>query len=364
MSSHPNTTLRLFRRHLQVPVSALLLALFPLWSVQVKGATLYWDNDGTATGNNISGTNLGLSGTWNTSLLNWWDATNPLIAWPNLSADTAIFKGTAGRVTLGSAVTVGTLQFDAANYAINNSAFALTLQSGITANESATLQSGTGGSLTLGANNAWNVANTKTLTVSSLVTDGASSFSIDKQGTGALTLSGANTFDGGVTLTAGTLNIGNASALGTGTLVISGGTLDNTSGAALTLSGNNAQTWGGDFTFTGTSSLNLGTGAVTLGANRQVTVSGSTLTVGGAITDGASSFSLTKAGVGTLVLTGNNDFDGGLVMGAGVLTLSGANTTFGGVTLTAGTLNLNNASALGTGTLVISGGTLDNTSGA
>ena len=151
--------------------------------------------------------------------------------------------------------------------------------------------------------------------------------SLTKAGTGALTLSGANTYSTGTTLTAGTLNINNATAIGTGTFTINGGTIDNTSGGAITLSNNNAQTWGGDFTFTGTNALNLGTGAVSLSANRQVTVSASTLTEGGII---GGAFSLTKAGAGTM-------------------TLSGANTFTGGMTLSPGTLNINNATALGTG---------------
>ena len=44
---------------------------------------------------------------------------------------------------------------------------------------------------------------------------------------------------------------------------ISGGTIGNTSGAAITLSTNNAENWNGDFTFAGGNDLNLGAGAVT-----------------------------------------------------------------------------------------------------
>ncbi len=165
-----------------------------------------------------------------------------------------------------------------------------------------------------------------------------------KTGSGALALSGANTHTGGTTLSAGTLNINNAAALGTGTFTISGGVIDNTSGSAINSStNNNAQSWGGDFTFTGTNALNLGTGAVSLSASRQVTVNASALTVGGIIS--GNTFGLTKAGSGTL-------------------TLSGANTYTGGTTLSAGTLNINNAAALGTGTFTINGGTIDNTSGS
>src|SRR5690606_140520 len=64
---------------------------------------------------------------------------------------------------------------------------------------------------------------------------------------GTWTLNGANTYSGGTTLSAGTIAIGNASALGTGLLTINGGAL-NTSGGAVALSTNNAQTWNGNFT--------------------------------------------------------------------------------------------------------------------
>ena len=138
---------------------------------------------------------------------------------------------------------------------------------------------------------------------------------------------------------AGTLNINNATAIGTGTFTINGGTIDNTSGGAITLSNNNAQTWASSFTFTGTSNLSMGTGAVALTANPTITVTGGTLSDGGII---SGAHSLTKAGAGTL-------------------TLSGANTYSTGTTLTAGTLNINNAAAIGTGTFTINGGTIDNT---
>ena len=157
---------------------------------------------------------------------------------------------------------------------------------------------------------------------------------------GTQVLSGANTYTGGTTLTSGTLDINNATAIGTGAFTINGGTIDNTTAGLITLSNNNTQTWGGSFTFTGTQALNLGTGAVTLSANPTVTVSASTLTVGGVIGGGA--HSLTKAGSGTLLLSGTNTFTSG-------------------TTLSAGTLDINNAAAIGTGTFTINGGTIDNT---
>jgi fibronectin-binding autotransporter adhesin len=166
---------------------------------------------------------------------------------------------------------------------------------------------------------------------------------LTKSDAGTLTINGTNTFGGGLTLGAGTLNLNSAAAPGSGSITITGGTLDNTSGSSVTLSNNNAQNWNGDFTFTGTRDLNMGTGTVALGASRTVTVNGANLTVGGIIS--GTGYSLTKAG-------------------AGALTLGAANTYTGGTTLGAGTLNINNASAIGAGAFTITGGTLDNTSGS
>lgn len=146
-------------------------------------------------------------------------------------------------------------------------------------------------------------------------------------GTGSLTLNGsatvtlatADSFSGGIALNAGQLNVNNASALGTGRLTIAGGNLNNTSGAVITNTGNNPQSWNSDFTFLGSSSLNLGTGAVTMAANRTLTINASTLTVGGAISGPAA---LTKAGAGTLVLGGSNTYTGNTTVNAGILQIA------------------------------------------
>ncbi len=70
--------------------------------------------------------------------------------------------------------------------------------------------------------------------------------SFTKAGAGALTLSGNNSFTGGINLSAGVLNVNSTNALGTGTLNISGAsTIDNTSGAAVTEATSNADHLGG-----------------------------------------------------------------------------------------------------------------------
>lgn len=264
--------------------------------------------------------------------------------------------------------------------------------------------SGVSGTLTISGSSTNNGGGTFSL-------PGDQGLSLIKAGTGTLTLSGSSNYHGGTTLSAGGLNLANANAIGTGALTISGvTTLDNTSGAALALATNNAQNWKANFTFRGSSDLDLGTGEVALSATRTITVAANTLTVGGVLSGTTATTGLTKSGTGTLVLSGNNTYkgvttissgtlqlgnggtSGGLVgavvnaatftvdrsddstlsgvisgagrfikNGAGTLTLSGTNTFTGGKLINEGTLKLGYAKALGatTGDLTLGGGNLD-----
>ncbi len=167
-----------------------------------------------------------------------------------------------------------------------------------------------------------------------------SNFSTVEVKSGTVALSGASSsYSGTTTLTAGQLSLNNAAAIGTGTLVINGGVLDNTTGSALTLSTNNALSINSNFEFKGSSDLNLGTGAVTLDANHVVTVDAGKLTIGGAFT--SSQYQLTKAGAGTLVLSGANSFSGPVTVSGGALSTSNV------ASLGAGTqVNLSSGSSL------------------
>jgi fibronectin-binding autotransporter adhesin len=142
--------------------------------------------------------------------------------------------------------------------------------------------------------------------------------SLVMNGPGALTINNNNSYSGGTVINGGLLNLGNSGALGSGVLTIAGGTLDNTSGAAMTIGGNLAQNWNGNFTFVGSKPLNLGSGLVTLGTTPTVTVNSSTLTVGGNI---SGSNGLTLAGTGTLILAGPNTYTGNTTISQGVLQL-------------------------------------------
>ena len=212
------------------------------------------------------------------------------------------------------------------------------------------------GAVTLTANRTATIA-AGTLTVGGNI---GGAFSLAKAGAGVIILSGNSNYSGGTTLSAGTMDINSATAIGTGTFTINGGSFDNTSGAAITLSNNNSQTWASDFTFVGSNGLNLGTGAVTLTSNRVITVTAGTLTVGGTIGDSGNNYSLSSAGAGTLTLGGANTFGGGVTVVAGTLLADNSSGSAGGT----GNVIVDSGATLGgTGTIsgavtVNSGGTL------
>lgn len=182
----------------------------------------------------------------------------------------------------------------------------------------------------------------------------AGSSALSLLGGGSLTLTGTNTFNGGTTVDGSRLNInfgGSSaadSAIGTGPLTLAlGSKIDNTSGQSVTLQPTIAQNWQDDWTFVGSTNLNTGSGAVTLGSSPVVlTVSSSKLEVGGVIADGGSGFKLQKAGSGTLTLGTDNTFSGGMQLDSGLLLIKTAN-------------------GLGNGDFIISGSaSFDNVSGA
>jgi autotransporter-associated beta strand protein len=214
----------------------------------------------------------------------------------------------ANNQLFNAAITLGTAT--AASYTLTNAASARTLTL------AGNIGGGSGGAA--GAKTL-NIGSVGTTVIGGVITNGgATSVALTKTGAGVLTLTNANTFSGGLTLATGTLRLNNATALGTGTLTIAGGTLDNTSGGAISNANNNVQSWNGNFSFAGSGPLHLGTGAVTLSANRTVTATANALTVGGVVGGGA--FSLTKAGVsGRLALSGANTYSGGTVVSAGTL---------------------------------------------
>ncbi|EBS4572532.1 AIDA autotransporter-like protein ShdA, partial [Salmonella enterica subsp. enterica serovar Fresno] len=183
-----------------------------------------------------------------------------------------------------------------------------------------------------------------------------------KSGDETLTLSGANSYTGGTTISGGTLIASNVEALGTGDVtdnavleLNTGGDFDNAiSGSGqveksgddvLTLSGANSYSGGtliSDGTLVATSVEALGSGDVTNNAVLELNTGGT--------------FDNAISGSGQVVKSGDE-----------TLTLSGTNTYSGGTLISGGTLVASNVEALGTGDVtnnavleLNTGGTFDN----
>jgi len=220
-----------------------------------------------------------------------------------------------GGSNLDSAIILGahaTLELNGINARIGSLAGSGTVQNNST----------TAAALTTGGNNT-------STTFSGVIQDGgAGALSIVKTGSGTFTLTGANTYTGTTTISAGVLQVG------------SGGT-------------------------TGT----LGSGAVTNNASLIINRSDA-LTIANGI---SGSGSLTQAGAGTTTLTGDSSYSGSTTINAGVLSVAlladgGSNSNLGASTSAATNLVLNGGALQYTGAVVstdrlfsvgTNGGTLD-----
>jgi autotransporter-associated beta strand protein len=243
----------------------------------------------------------------------------------------ATSSGGAGSFT-GSAVTAGTGTTGGGNGAAAGSD--LFLQSGTTT----TLGPAAGTTLTFNGTIADDSLNSVPSGQGFTAGSGAGA-AIGVNGGGNVVLNGANTYSGGTTLTAGTLTIGNNSALGSGTLAMAAGTTLASNG---TYSITNAIQVSGDPNFAPAAS--------------------STLTIGGAISDGSSPGFVNMQGPGTLVLSVANSYSGGTTVSAGTLQISGTGTlgaTTGTLGVSGGTLDLG-ATTQTTGALTLTGGTIQN----
>ncbi|EDS3576433.1 AIDA autotransporter-like protein ShdA, partial [Salmonella enterica subsp. enterica] len=250
--------------------------------------------------------------------------------------------------------------------------------------------------------------------------------SLTKTGAGTLILNAENTYTGGTTISDGTLVANNVEALGTGnvtdnaTLALNAGGdfTNNISGSGqvvksgdetLTLSGANSYTGGttisggtlvasnvealgsGDITDNATLELNTGgtfdnvisgSGQVVKSGDETLTLSGSNIYTGGTLISGGTLIATNVDALGTGDVTDNatlemntgGDFDNniggtGSVVKSGdeTLTLSGANSYTGGTTISGGTLVATSVDALGSGDItdnatleLNTGGTFDN----
>src|SRR5262245_17506352 len=229
-------------------------------------------------------------------------------------------------------------------------------------------------------------------TFSGVIFDAPGTMRLTKAGTGTMILSGDNSYTGGTTISAGTLQLGDGGTSGsivgnvanngilavnrsdvftfrglisgtgafqqngTGTTIF---TANNTYRGATTVSAGTLQA-GAANTFAPSSAFTVASGAAlnlasfnqsigSLAGAGSVTLGSATLTTGNDNT--STTFSGTISGAGSLIK-----------IGTGVLTLSGVNTYSGGTTL-AGTLSLANNQALGSGALTTTGSVVDYANG-
>ncbi|HEY5314876.1 MAG TPA: autotransporter-associated beta strand repeat-containing protein, partial [Pirellulales bacterium] len=173
---------------------------------------------------------------------------------------------------------------------------------------------------------------------------GAAGVDLNKAGTGNLLLSGNNTYAGQTFVAAGEIAVGSNSALGTGSLYLSGGSLLADSGPQ-TISN---QTFVSSFTLAGVNALTF-SGPANLTGNATITVTNAMFaTFSGGIGETLANLGLTKAGSGFLVLTGANTFDGTTTINDGWLVLQDGGTAVNAssfVVNSGGTLRIDNNSA-------------------
>ncbi|MES2920672.1 MAG: autotransporter-associated beta strand repeat-containing protein [Verrucomicrobiota bacterium] len=314
--------------------------------------------DGTNTGNNIisgninndvttaSGPNALIKngiGTWILSGANFFDGAPATTAGFVVNAGTLVLQNNLALGNTTNAkmfVNGGVLELNSssANGSITlDNALTLTVANGATVRSAGTnttnsriaFATGAGVSSTLSTVGAADV-----FTVGNAANDfsgGAADTVVHIAGPGTVLLSQASNYAGTVSLDAGTLNLGSATALGTqGNVNVAGGANLQTMANSPTLT-----------VLTGSGSVSNGTaGTSTLTANIA-----SLNTFSGQLQDGvAGTLALTKSGGGTLTLSGTSNYTGATTISTGVLNLTG---TLGSTAVSGGT----SATLSGSGTI-------------
>ena len=210
---------------------------------------------------------------------------------------------------------------------------------------------------------------TGSATQSGVISDIGGARGFEKIGAGRLTLSGANTYGGVTTVSAGTLRAADAAALGSnavGTTVADGATLEFLGNTAfsepLDITGNGVSNGGAIRIVSDAPSLN---GAITLSGDARINSdsAGDAVTSFPAFTTGAITGigrNLTLGGSGILAITGAINLGTGTLIkdGSGGVALAATN-TFGAVTLNSGLLQLSGGAAVtDSATITINGGDL------
>ena len=202
---------------------------------------------------------------------------------------------------------------------------------------------------------------------------------LTKAGAGTMVLTAANTYTGVTTVSNGTLNIQNNTALGPAnggtngrTVVASGASLElqnniTVTGESLSIAGTGVGTNGALRNVSGT---NTWTGPINLTDATKFQSEAGELVISGSIDNGVPSFTQRSTGNGLTVdgpanttISGPVKLDGANITktGAGTLTISGNNTSAGNLNLNGGVLQVAANTSLGTNEIDFDGGTLRTT---
>ncbi|NJK92722.1 MAG: PEP-CTERM sorting domain-containing protein [Blastochloris sp.] len=296
--------------------------------------------------NNIT---LNQTGVGSVTTINGAGANSVVVLNGNMSGFTGGLTVGNGTLRLGSGATLPTT-FGLTT--LNNTA-------GVTLDlngRSTTLRGLTAGGATGGVvqGNSTTTANTLTLDTTGtnrvfagVISDGGSvALNLVKTGTNTQELTGANTFSGTTSITAGAGNLvlGNSLALQNSTLNY------QSTGGSVTLGAPTSFTLGG---LAGDRDLGIAGKAMTIGQNNSSTsYSGILSGTGG---------SLNKTGTGTLDLSNTNTYTGATTVSAGTLLISGTgsiNSSSGVTVSTGGTFRYNSSTAFNTALTLNSGGVL------
>jgi len=296
-----------------------------------------------------------------------------------------LFMGGVSTYTGGTTISAGTLELGGNNRLAGSGSVTVS-----------------GGSLDLGGFSqnvgSFTASSAVTVTAGTLVSAGSYAFtassgtttvdaalggagSLTKSNNGSLVLSGAGSFSGGSTISAGTVQVGSNTALGTAGVSLSDATLRASSTTARNLA--NALTLGGGVTLGASNSgaLTFSSGTATLLASDTSLTNAIAVTLSAGVSDGgAGGRTFTKGGTGTLTLGGTSSVSGGLTINAGTVSVTGTlgstpvtvntggtltnaatNAVTGTVNLVGGTLSVTNPTSMGT--LALSSGTVSGTGG-
>lgn len=324
-------------------------AAFPLILVATAIACLGFGTVADAQSYTWGGTGSSTATTDYQLVTNW---SNPPVGAPTSPGQAAIFGATGS-----ASVVTGPVSPDSWTFSTNSQSYAI---SGGAVTFS---QVGASGGITNNANAG------QTISIANNLGEAAAGVQLHQAGSSTLILTGTNTYTGGTTISAGTLQIGNGGTTGS----IAGNVLNN---GALVFSRSDVLVFDGVISGNGSVTLQNApfAGFTILTANNTyaggTTISSGTLVLGNGAGGGTSGSIVGNVlNNGLLTFNRSNDivFDGVISgnggvskFGAGVLTLTADNTYSNGTVIDAGTLQLGNGGTSGNigSSTINNGGTL------